>query len=236
MKHLFRPVPVVLILFFANAVRAQTKQTGKSEYAPFGLRTSLTSYVDFDAGVMLGVNYRWSENFSASFEPTWIFYNGFITDRTEKIIPSGFRIRSDVKYHFERRRKGSLQFFVAPEFHYKHVKTEREDQFGINCQGGQCAYFQDAIYTEVKNEIGGSVNAGFIAPLGFLSKNDRFFLEVSSGIGAKQLKYRDTDLPVGGSFVFPPQRGFLTFGNTSDRNTGIRPMLPIGIKFIFALR
>ncbi len=236
MKRITRSLAGILILVFSSTVSAQkNSKTLKQSYKEFSLRSSLTSFFDYDAGIMLGVNYRWSEHFSASFEPTWIFYNSFITAGEARIVPSGIKIRADVKYHFPKRSKKSLEAFVAPEFHYKYTKTEKEDLFGINCQNGQCAFFQEAVYKELKNEIGGLLKAGIIAPLTFISKQDRLFLEIHSGLGVKHLRFRETDLPVGGSFVNPPDRSFLSFGNITDRNTSTRPMLPFGLKLFYIL-
>ncbi|MBC7873008.1 MAG: hypothetical protein H7Y01_03370 [Ferruginibacter sp.] len=235
MKKTVGGLPGLLFLFFSITVSAQNRKPFyEGAYPEFSLRTSLTSFFDYDAGIMLGINYRWSKNFSASFEPTWIFYNGFDVDNADKIYPSGIKIRTDIRYHFSRRNKKSLDAFISPEFHYKYTTTEREDQFGINCQNGQCAYFQNAIYRDIKNEIGGILKLGLITPFPFV-KNDRWFLEMYSGFGAKQLKFRETGLPVGGSFVSPPNRMILSIGNQTDRNTFTRPMLPGGVKLIFVL-
>ena len=237
MKKIFWPLPVLLGLFFSLTISAQkNKQAVEDSYPEFSLRTSLTSFLDYDAGIMLGINYRWSKNFSASFEPTWIVYNGFVINRDEKIFPSGIKIRADIRYYFNKRTKNSSDFFLAPEFHYKNTKTDREDRFGINCQNGQCAYFQDAVYTEHKREIGGILKAGLILPLFFIGKNDRWFFEMSTGIGVKQLKFRETNLPTGGSFVNPPNRNRLSFGNITNRNVFSRPMLPFGFKLAFVLK
>jgi hypothetical protein len=235
MKIFFKYLILLLGLFLSINVLAQTnKKAYNDSYKEFSLRTSLTSFFDYDAGIMLGVNYRWSEHLSASFEPTWIFYNGFITAGENKIFPTGIKIRADLRYHFEKRKSRSPDFFVAPEFHYKYTKTEKEDRFGINCQNGQCAYFQDAVYTDIKNEVGGQVKLGMITPFPFV-KNEKWLLEFYTGFGAKILTFREENLPLGGSFVNPPDRTFLNFGNPTSRNTSNRPMLPAGLKLIFVL-
>ena len=233
MKKFSWYLPGLLILLFSLTASAQKiRQSYEGSYPEFSLRTGLTSYFDYDAGVMLGIGYRWSNKFSVSLEPTWIFYNGFVVDRNEKIFPSGIKLRADLKYHFPQSTKRSPDFFVGPEFHYKYTETEKEAQFGINCQNGQCAYFQNATYTEVKKEIGALVKLGLLTPLPFVN-NDRWLFELYSGLGAKVLKFRETNLPVGGSFVSPPIR---TFGSNTDRNTVHLPLIPAGIKLIFVLQ
>lgn len=225
----------MLFFLFSLPVSSQTnKKAYNDSYKEFSLRTSLTSYLDYDAGIMLGINYRWNEKFSASFEPTWIFYNAFYTNSFDRIFPSGIKIRADLRYHFEKKRSKSPEFFIAPEFHYKYTKTELEDFFGINCQNGQCAYYQNAVYTDIKHEIGGIFKIGMITNWPFV-KSKRWYFELYSGFGAKQLKFKEIDLPVGGSFVNPPNRNFLSIGNQNLRNTTTRIMFPAGLKLIFVL-
>ena len=225
----------LLFCFFPAPVSAQkNKQVYQDKLPALNLRTSLSSWAEFDAGLMLGINYRWHKNFSATFEPTWIFFSPF-TDEGRKLSPSGIKIRSDLRYHFARKRKKNPETFLAPEFHYKHTKTRREDLFGINCQNGQCAYFQEAVYSQLKNEVGALLKAGIIFPMGFISKKERLFLELYFGLGVKGMKFTQTGIPEGGSFVRPPRRSPLALRNSwvSDRYT--LPMMPLGLKLLFSL-
>ena len=224
MKKFIGYLPVITgLLFSLNVSSQKNKQNYQGSYPEFNLRTSLTSFIDLDAGMMLGVNYRWSDRFSASFEPTWIFYSLY-TDRAIETTPSGFKIRSDLRYHLLKRNVRSPDFYIAPEFHYKHVRSEKEDLFGINCQNGQCAYFQNAVYTDIRNEIGGFLKIGLITPMPFV-KNNRWLIEMYVGAGAKRLDFKETDLPLGGSFVDLPNR--TPFGRPSS-GFGL-PMLPAGL-------
>jgi hypothetical protein len=235
MKYLFWLLQVIFIFLFPLTGSSQSnKKAYNDSYKAVSLRTSLTSYLDYDAGIMLGINYRWNEHFSASFEPTWIFYNAFFTNSFDRIFPAGIKIRSDLRYHFEKNRSRSPDFFIASEFHYKYTSTELEDIFGINCQNGQCAFFQNAIYKDIKNEIGGILKFGMITNWPFV-KSERWYFELYNGIGAKQLKFKESELPVGGSFINPPNRNFLSIGNQNLRNTTTRIMLPAGLKLIFIL-
>ncbi|MEO6611158.1 MAG: hypothetical protein ABIT05_03465 [Chitinophagaceae bacterium] len=225
----------ILYCFFSAPVAAQeTKQVYPDKLPAVNIRTSLSSWAEFDAGLMLGINYRWHKNFSASFEPTLIFFTPF-SDEGGKVSPSGIKIRSDLRYHFARKRKKSPETFLAPEFHYKYTKTRREGLFGINCQNGQCAYFQEAVYSQLKNEVGALLKAGIIFPMGFISKKERLFLELYFGLGVKGLKFRETDIPPGGSFVHSPNRSPLNFRNSWGRDHYNVPMMPLGLKLLFSL-
>lgn len=216
---------------------SQDKQLSPEfQYPQFALVTSLTSFSDYDAGMMMGLNYRWTEKFSFSLEPTWVFFSAFESGNKELNGPSGVRVRADFRFHLTNRRKRNPDFFIGPEFHYKYVTRQKDAVFGINCQNGQCAYFQNAAYTEVKNELGGFVKAGLLLPLSFIDKRDCFVVEIYGGIGAKRLKYREIDLPVGGSFLNLPNRDIFDFGNSNNRNIVSRPIIPAGMKFIYILK
>lgn len=233
MKYFFPLLTGTALFFLCPELSAQNRKDEK-KISSFNIRTSLLSWAEYDAGVMLGVNYRWSRNFSASLEPTWIFFCPYETNG-RRLSPSGIKIRSDLRYHFPKKNRNSLEGFLGPEFHYKHTSTEREDVFGINCQNGQCAYFQEAVYTQLKNEWGGLLKAGIIAPLGFISKKDRLFLEMHLAVGAKKLIFKEVDLPLGGSFRNPPFRGGLGFNDGTDRNRFVVPLLPVGFKLVLAI-
>lgn len=234
MKRSVLFLPLLLVLFSATVAIAQNRKSVNNPAGlGFNLRTSLTSYFDYDAGIMLGAGYRWSNRFSAAIEPTWIFYNGANVDQQEKIYPRGIKIRTDIKYHFSKRRRGKADFFIAPEFHYKNVKKEREETFGINCQNGQCAFLQDALYTERKKEIGGLLKLGVLTPFPFV-KNDNLLLEIYGGfLGVKIQKFTETDLPIGGSFLTPPERSNIF--PTNERNIATLPLVPFGLKIVFLL-
>jgi hypothetical protein len=226
---------LLLVLFINQVSVAQSTRKPIIEIPSVNIRTGLTSLLDYDAGLMLGVNYRWSKHFSATLEPTWIFYNALHLNDDGIVSPAGFKIRADVRYHFPRETRRDPDFFLAPELHYKSVNTEREDEFGINCIGGNCDYYQQAVYTEKKKEIGGFVKAGILTPLSFLDKSNRLNIEAYFGVGIKRLTYTETDLPVGGSFVNPPVRDIFNVEESAERNKVLRPMVPIGVKLCFIL-
>jgi hypothetical protein len=233
MKRAVLSLPLLLVLFSCTIAAAQNRKiANESADLGFNLRTSLTSYFDYDAGIMLGVGYRWSNRFSAAIEPTWILFNASNVNQDEIIIPKGIKLRADIKYHFSKRRR-KADFFIAPEFHYKNVKTEKEATFGINCQNGQCAFFQDALYTEGKKETGGLLKLGLLTPFPFV-KNDNLLLEIYGGfLGVKIQKFTESDLPIGGSFFTPPERSIIF--PTNERNIATLPIIPFGLKVVFLL-
>src|SRR6185369_14961338 len=127
MKKLIWSFEGIMGLLFSVTVSAQKiKQSNGESYPGFSLQTSLTSFFDYDAGVNLGVGYRWNKHFSASISPAWIFYSFYADDGNSKIIPSGVKVRADVKYYFSKRRPRHPDFYIAPEFHYKYTNTKKE--------------------------------------------------------------------------------------------------------------
>lgn len=234
MKWLFLIPALFNLVFLLPALGQKPEKIRFDNYPELSLRTSLTSFFDYDAGIMLGVNYRWTEKFAVTLEPTWIFYNGFRNDLAEeRIYPSGIKLRADVRYYFLKKRRKGLDLFIAPELHFKAVRTRKLDDFGVNCQNRQCAYIQQAFYTEVKKETGGIFKLGLLVPL--LSNSDQLYLEMYGGFGMKLQKYRETDLPVGGSFLNPPNRNFFQIGVSSNGNIISAPLIPVGIKLILVL-
>ncbi len=217
---------LVSTVFVFTNVHAQSKST---HYPEWNVRTSLTSYFDYNAGIMLGVGCRWSDRFSAAFEPTWIFYNSFSSETEAKVYPSGIKIRTDVKLYLNKRR-GKVDFFLAPEYHYKYVESQKQGNFGINCIGGSCAYFQDAYYTEIKKEHGGLLKIGLNCWFPFVN-DPRLQLEFNTGFGAKTRTFRETNLPSGGSFIGGPNRNGVFIG--TDRGV---PLIPFGLKMLFILK
>lgn len=221
---------IATVIFFIPSLSAQKKE---GVYPQWSLRTQPSSLIEIDAGIMLGVNYRWSETMSASIEPTWIFYNAVTRDDNgEHLFPSGIKFRADLQFHLPGRFL-RMKAYIAPELHFKYTRTKRVERFGMSCQNGSCAYFQLAVYKELKRELGGYFKWGLVKSI---SRNDRWMLEFYGGFGLKHMKFRETGIPVGGSFIIVPDRFFpesVFMGD--DRNSFFQPMLPGGFKLLFTL-
>jgi len=165
------------------------------------LRTNPFSFLEIDGGMMIGARYQWHKNFSATLDPTFIFFNPYHEPMDDASNPLGIKIRADIRYQFKKSSSGSIAYFVAPEFHYKYRTKDRQATFGFNCVGGNCAYFMEAIYSEVKTEIGASLKTGFDVAM---SNNERLALEVYGGLGLKIFRYKEESVPPGGNFLSEP--------------------------------
>ena len=139
------------------------------------------------------------------------FLNPYYNSTGDFSSPLGVKIRADIRYHFKGRA------FVAPELHYKYRTKDRQSTFGFNCFSSNCAYYMQAVYTEIKTEIGGSVKAGFDTPI---DKKERLALEIYGGLGLKIFRYKEESIPPGGNFLSEPTHQDF-FGTTEGSATPI---------------
>ena len=160
------------------------------------LRTNPFSFLQSDAGIMIGVNYRWHERWSATFDPKFIFYavQSQPTD-TDPRKPLGVRVKTDIRYHIRN-------VFFAPELVFGYTSTRSTAEFGINCIGGNCAYYTLQEYTEIKKEAGAAIKLGMTGPI--RKKNENWKLELYTGMGVSFFDFQEKGIPPGGSFVRPP--------------------------------
>src|SRR5688572_20390911 len=141
------------------------------------LRFNPGSFLEHDAGVMLGVGYRWSTKYSATLDPMFIFYKPYpdMVMHTRE-YGSGIKIKSDFRFHFSRFL-GFRNVYFGPDFHFKNVVTKRTETFGINCIQGHCDYYMLSPYRQVMNEIGAALKGG----IEVFSNNQRWYLELYGG-------------------------------------------------------
>jgi hypothetical protein len=220
---------ILFLLFVCSStlVKAQNKTiTSGYSYPEFNIRTSLTSMLEYDAGIVIGGGMRWSDRFSASLEPAWIFYNSFASDGSRDEL-SGIKLRADLKYYISKRKEGRTDWFIAPEVHFKKVRAWRTTEFGINCVGNQCAFFQTATYKQIKSEAGGLFKLGMTRA--FSRHDQRFQYEIYTGFGVKGRQFRDKDLPPGGSFLNDWRPAGIFF----DYYSPVVVTMPAGLKFLF---
>jgi hypothetical protein len=205
-------------------------QENRIRFPVFSIRANPFSFVESDAGIQIGVGYRWKRHWGTTLDPTYIFYTpvrNLITNERDQ--RRGLKIRSDIRYYFNDFYFGRgfrlLNPFLGPELHYKYVSSKKLTDFGINCVGQQCDYYMTTNYREIKNEIGMAVKAGFNRPL-----STRLGLEVYGGVGVRILHVDEIDIPLGGSFVILPVHDEM-FG-TQDGTATV--YAPIGLKLVYS--
>ena len=221
------PLLILVFLFFTFKSFAQKSN---EKFSPvITLRTNLFSFAESDAGIMLGIGYQWSRRFSATLDPTFIFFNPYqsIDDNGQ---PFGIKIRTDIRLYFDKFILGLQRIFIAPELHFKHITTKKWATFGINCIGQSCSYYMYDIYKEVKNEIGAALKMGIITQL---DKKKRWILEFYGGLGFKVNYFKDKDVPLGGLFMPEPSHTDIFFG--FPENVAV-PIFPGSIKISYCIR
>ena len=136
---------------------------------------------------MIGLNYRWHQRWSATFDPKFIFYavqpSGSSTGFRK---PLGVRVKTDIRYHIRN-------VFVAPELVFGYTRTKITAEFGVTCVGGNCAYYTLQEYTEIKKEAGGAIKFGLTGPI--RKNNENWKLELYTGIGFSFFDFQEKGNP-----------------------------------------
>jgi len=198
-------IRTVCIIFFLSIFCNCFSQIEKDNFYPektLTLRTNPFSFLQRDAGIMVGLNYRWHPRWSATIDPKFIFYAIQSPVNMDSRNPLGVRVKTDIRYHIRNFIWGFENIFIAPEAVFSYVRTRSTAEFGINCTGGNCAYYTVQKYTEIKKEAGGAIKIGMIGPI--KKRNGNWKLELYSGIGVSFFDFQERGIPTGGSFVRPP--------------------------------
>ena|SRR5688572_6928713 len=194
-----RTTCIIFFLFIFYSCFSQFEKDKFYSGKAITLRTNPFSFFQSDAGIMLGVNYRWRQRWSATIDPKFIFYAVQSPDNSmDRRKPLGVRVKSDIRYHINN-------VFIAPELVFGYTRTKTMAEFGVNCTGGSCAYYTLQEYTEIKKEAGGAVKIGMTGPI--RKNNENWKLELYTGIGVSFFDFQETGIPPGGSFVRPPTHG-----------------------------
>ena len=197
---MMRILTLTSLLFFLSSKFSFSQQKELPAERGMYIRTNPLSFLEIDGGVMVGVRYQWNKNFSATLDPTFIFFSPYYGADEYTSQPIGIKMRADVRYHFYKPSNRS-RVFIAPEFHYKYRTIDRTTTFGINCVNQNCAYYMEDTYTEIKTEVGGSIKMGVDVPI---DKQERLSLELYGGLGVKIFQYKEESIPPGGSFISEP--------------------------------
>jgi len=229
-------VRIICTIFFLSIFSNCFSQFEKDNFysgPAITLRTNPFSVLEKEAGIMLGINYRWDKRWSATIDPTFVFYtitasmNGLPADR-----PLGIRVKTDVRYHIKNFIGGFENVFISPEGVFSYINTKKTAEFGINCTGPNCAYYMIDEYNEIKKEIGGAIKMGLIGPI--KKKNENWKLELYLGIGVSFFDIVEEGIPTGGSFITLPTYTDNTGGVIREDEANI--MIPFGLKISFRIK
>jgi hypothetical protein len=223
------------IIFFLLLFGHCFSQLEKHDFYPgktITLRTNPFSFLQRDGGIMVGVNYRWHQRWSATIDPKFIFYA--IQAPGNSMGPGrriGTRLKADIRYHIQNFLFGFENIYISPEVVLGYVRTRSTAEFGINCIGGNCAYYTIQKYTEIKKEAGGAIKMGLIGPI--RKKNETWKLEVYSGLGVSFFDFNYIGIPAGGSFVREPRHED-GLGTLDEHEPNI--MIPIGLIITYRIK
>ena len=153
-------IRTISIIFFLSIAGNCFSQPEKDDFYPgkvTTLRTNPFSFLQQDAGVMVGVNRRWHQRWSATIDPKFIFYAVQAPGNSMGArYPLGVRLKFDLRYHIRNFLFGFENIYIAPEAVLGYVRTKSTAEFGINCIGTNCAYYTIQKYTEIKKDAGDS--------------------------------------------------------------------------------
>ena len=228
-------VRIICTIFFLSIFSSCFSQFEKDNFysgPAITLRTNPFSVLEYHAGIMLGINYRWDKRWSATIDPTFVFYtiaastNGLPADQ-----PLGVRTKIDLRYHIRNFIGGFENIFISPELVLAYINTTKTAEFGINCTGSNCAYYMIDEYNEIRKEIGAAIKMGLIGPI--KKRNENWKLEFYLGIGVSFFDIEEEGIPTGGSFItLPTYRDNL--GTIREDEANI--MIPFGVKISFRIK
>ena len=223
---------IILTAFAVILILSRSYSQGRESEAPrLSLRTSLLAPLESDANLVLGLGVQWKSRWAAIVDAGYIFsrhYDNNSSFTNERDQVNGLKLRTEFRYYFrDLVYSGRTTFYVAPVFHYKKVRSERWEEFGMDCTNGNCNYFQIDTYKRVKQELGGILTVGTFSPL---FGGNRVAIETSIGLGIKVKKHWNTDFPPGATLFNEPGTGLFS----TDRD-GNFPMIPLGVRISFRL-
>ena len=227
-------IRTISTIFFLSIVASCFSQIEKNNFytgKAITLRTNPFSFLQRDAGIMVGSNFRWHRRWSATIDPKFIFYAVQPSfDGTDPRSPLGIRIKTDVRYHIENFLFGFENIFIAPEVILGYTRTRSTAEFGINCTGGNCSYYTLQKYSEIKKEAGGAIKMGMIGPI--KKRNENWKLELYAGFGISFFNFKEKGIPAGGSFVRPPIHED-ALGTLDEDRANI--MIPFGLTITYRI-
>jgi len=229
-------IRTISIIFFLSIVSCNCfSQIEKAGFYPgktTTLRTNPFTLLQTDAGIMVGVNRRWHQRWSATIDPKFIFYAVQAPGNSmDARSPLGIRLRTDIRYHIRKFLFGFENIFIAPEAVLGYVRTRSAAEFGINCIGTNCAYYTIQQYTEIKKEAGGAIKVGLTGPI--KKKNENWKLELYSGLGISFFDFDYKGIPAGGSFVREPRQED-GLGTLDEDEPNI--MIPFGLIITYRIK
>lgn len=132
----------------------------------------------YDQNLSFGVEHRFKEQWGYGADLAWIFHSAYLNESERS---GGYSIRPFVRYYFNKKEHD----FIDVELHYKRVAYQLSDWIGRDVINGVAAYEEYTKFDYIKNVYGVHFKIGTQPRL---SKNDRWRLEVYTGLGYRGKK------------------------------------------------
>ncbi|WP_440135716.1 DUF3575 domain-containing protein [Chitinophaga sancti] len=203
----------ILLMGCIMAASAQSSLTGMRIFV------NVPSFTEIDGGPALGLEYRIRDNISVALEGQWILYSlsNYVAEN------HGFRFTPDVKFFLPGSKKRYKWFFAAQAL-YKQVNTF-EDYIIPHYENNTQVYQELRAYERQKQVFAFGGRFGIQSTFG--GKKERFYMEVSTGLG---FRWKGTH------FLQNPPEGSLKRGREPLLDTeGWNPDVPYKVRFGYRL-
>lgn len=185
---------------------------------------NLPALAQIDYTVLFGYEKKLAPKLFLSAEAGYIFASGYIRDENFSNPPaSGFLVRPSLKWFVARNN----EFYLQPQAFYKQVTHSVYDWLGKNAVNDIPAYEQLQDFKYRRTIVGMNAVAGFAIPLGWFNNA---YLDIYMGLGVRIKK---------SSVVGEPHSVYRKSSvsiATGDLDNGWYPSLPLGIRFIYAIK
>lgn len=204
------------ILFSCSQIHAQS---GNSYWS---LGTNPFSFVEVIPAIGPCFSYRISQRFELWSEASYLFGGPDRIDNWKNL--QGLRFIFQPRYYINRNRT----FFIAPEFRLKHYSYNATATF-INSTTSDT--LNSYPYKGLQLLVGGALLIGGQA---VLSRRHHLYLEITTGIGAKQRHIKRNNVPSGYFYYHYYSRDSFDFTDYDDEYR-IDPYVPLGFRLTWKL-
>lgn len=210
-----RKICLLPLLLFCTQTHAQHKRP----YWNIGINPF--SIVEIIPAIGPCLSYRISPRFELWGEASYLFGGPDRINNWKNL--QGYRFIFQPRYYTNR----SKTFFIAPEFRLKHYTYNATANF-INSTTADT--LNSYPYKGLQLLVGGALLIGGQA---VLSRRHHLYLEITTGIGAKQRHIKRNNVPAG-YFYYHSYRAYI-FNPSYDDNYRIDPYVPLGFRLIWKL-
>lgn len=220
MRKKFSVLLCICALFCtAQKTKPYTEVSNAVSFNPFAL-----AEIDFTA--LAGYEQKVKERLFVTCEAGYIFASAYITDQSEtnNSKASGFLIRPALKYFVNSNNK----FYVQPQIFYKQVTHSLYDWLGKDVVAGVPSYEELQHFKYRRKIFGANAIVGFALPL---DKHRKGYIDFYMGLGLR--RKINTVLNEPNSLY---QRRSMRPLDGGPGSEGTLPSVPLGIRFIYAIR